>query len=428
MLYLIRHAGVGVSEERRRAVGDLVKKGVTLGSSAAYGTQWKKWNAFLATIPEDERPDQLLRNVERGDDKVLWLSLFISHLVKSGMRGTKEVSGVISGIRWKWHCEVMDSHFFDDPRIYAAKQGARPSTEEIRAAAERMTDNRKLPIFIEMIMVMRKQLYEESGLDGLGLYMKAVYLAAAFSFDMGLRPGNVRRRDGRCSEDHCLRAGDMMFLVMTTTNEIRIRGGEEIRSYLSTMSPSGMKIDTEKLKTVKGVDVSVVTTKTSHRGRSPIEAKHIGRGNVFEELLLEDTCEFMVLSGVKLGDPFCTRYAPSKTGRITRKVVTAKSLSEAVKEACREFKLPELNFSAKSLRSGFATHLASCGISREQMLTRGGWSTKSRVPDNHYIHRFRRGAFSTAFDDEGNILGLGVEGAKRMLPPDALLISRRVEI
>ena len=34
-----------------------------------------------------------------------------------------------------------------------------------------------------------------------------------------------------------------------------------------------------------------------------MEAKRIGPGNVFEELLLEDLCEFMVVSGVKAEDP-----------------------------------------------------------------------------------------------------------------------------
>lgn len=170
-----------------------------------------------------------------------------------------------------------------------------------------------------------------------------------------------------------------------------------------------------------GVDIAVRTDKTQNRSPFSKEKKSIGRGNVWEALLLEDLCVFTCLSGVKVTDEFGTRYAP---GTGTRKVVTEKDLRKAVKDAATAFKLPAINFSAKSLRSGFAIHMTSCGITREDMLSRAGWSLKSRVPEADYIRSFSRGAFGAAFDDAGSVAGLGVEGTRRMLPPGTLLVSR----
>ena len=182
--------------------------------------------------------------------------------------------------------------------------------------------------------------------------MKAVYLSAAVSFDMGLRPGNVTLADGPRAEDHCLRAKNFRFRVVTHVGESLLTGGEPIREFLNQGSGN--------LKLVQGVDVVVQTGKTQNRSSFSNEAKSLGRGNVWEELLLEDLCEFNRISGVRAGDEFVTRYAP---GSESRKVVTAK-----VKAASRVFGLPAVNFSAKSLRSGFATHMTSCGIAREDMV------------------------------------------------------------
>ena len=65
----------------------------------------------------------------------------------------------------------------------------------------------------------------------------------------------------------------------------------------------------------------------------------------------------------------------------------------------------------------FATHMISCGVSREAMVTRGGWSRLSRVPEKHYISSFNGGAFEAAVGSEGEVMGMGLEEAWRMLPP-----------
>ena len=177
-----------------------------------------------------------------------------------------------------------------------------------------------------------------------------------------------------------------------------------------------------RMAQVVGVDIMVMTGKTQGRPSFSREAKSIGRGSAFETVLLEDILEWMVISGVLADDEFVTRYFARKggaPGTMDRRVVTAKDLRNAVKRSCVPLGLPPTRYSGKSLRSGFATHMTACGISREDMVTRAGWSRRSRVPENHYIRSFSGGAFGAAIGADGQVLGVGLDGARRMLPPGA---------
>ena len=405
-----------------------MERGVTSGSCGQYDNQWRKWRDFLSSIPEGERPDEYLEEVVSKDDKVVYLAGFVGYLVDTlGMRGAKEVSSVLSGLRFQWTRKGLESQFFMDARLAAAKQGARPSTTEMRAISDRVMETRKLPAFVGMIMHLRQKWYEEATLDSKGLYRMAIYLSAAVSFDMGLRPGNVRRVDGN-REDHCMLAGDITFSIASGSGELRVKGGEDLRSYLGVPGLMGVTVNQERLDTVEKMGLKVVTSKTSNRVRAPLVEWEVCRGNGFEESLLVDMCRFMVVSGVKEGDPFCSRWARSRTGTMTRKVVTSHDLSEAVKDAGEAFGIARIHFSSKSLRSGFASHMAACGVSREQYLSRGGWSLKSRVPEKHYIHQTARGSFSTAMDGDGEVTGLGVGKVLSMLPVGQLQVARRAEV
>ena len=129
--------------ERTRRV---VEKGVTGGSGGQYKRHWKKWLNFLETLPMSERPDEYLERVRDRDDKVMILMAFVAYLVEDlQIRGSKEVGGVLSGVRFEWNCQGLESGFFEDPRVGAAKQGSRLNTEEMRDQVVRSLETRKLP-------------------------------------------------------------------------------------------------------------------------------------------------------------------------------------------------------------------------------------------------------------------------------------------
>ena len=384
----------------------MVGRSVTLLSADGYKRHWNKWIDFLGTVAAHRRPQMFLQDEREIQDKVKWLVLFAAYLRDvRGVTGSQPIGEVMSGLRFQWKQKGFENEFFDDGVLRQAKKGGRQTTDELREGAWISDKSALLPAFVEMVIQMRVQLWEQTGVDRDGLDSKGTYIAAVVSFDSGFRPCTVTLRNGKKAEDHCIRVNEFRFAVVRDGDELWLLGGEEIRQFLLVDFLA-------RLEMVISVDIVVVTGKTQHRASFSREARTIGRGSAFETLLLEDLCQWMVVSRVLGKDEFVARYAPVTN---TRKVVTRNALSTAVKEACIAFGLPAARFSAKSLRSGFATHMTVCGISREDMVARAGWSTKSKVPDLHYIKAYVRGAMATAMGPEGEVTGLGVAGARRML-------------
>ena len=50
----------------------------------------------------------------------------------------------------------------------------------------------------------------------------------------------------------------------------------------------------------------------------------------------------------------------------------ARALREAIKEMIEALGLPPIRYGGKSCRSGFATHMAACGVGKEELYEREG--------------------------------------------------------
>ena len=399
-----------------------MSRAVTSGTKRGYERHWNKWTGFLRTIPEWQRPSEFLLEVQSPSDKVDWLSLFVLHLYEvHGMRGSQCVSSVLSGLRLMCRIRRLDTGFFDLPDLGAVKKGVRPTVAEVCNNETRRAETRKLPAIVEIMAAMRERLWVDTGVDSEGLYSKAIWISALIGFDTGVRPSNVCLGDGKSAVDHCILSSDLVFNVTTQLGNERFRGGEAVRGELEEGYP-------ESIKRVSCVDVSIVTTKITNKSSAGRVVNRIGRGNAFESAAVDDICAFQVLSRVKSTDKFCTRYAPTNRGKLSRKTVINKDLSNAIKDAAESLGLPRIIFSPKSLTSGYATYQVECGVTWEAMTSRGGWSKTSSVPRRHYIFENARGPLCTAVDSQGVVQGLGLEGLKGFLPVGPLSVSRRAEL
>lgn len=118
-------------------------------------------------------------------------------------------------------------------------------------------------------------------------------------------------------------------------------------------------------------------------------------------MVLNDLLLWFMNSQVQEDDELLTRYSSSGS----RKVVIRKDVRTAIKLAVSGAGLPAKNFSTKSLRSGFGTHVAANGMGAAEMKARGGWVQKSSVPENHYVrHMHSRGALALATSESGEQL------------------------
>jgi len=238
----VREGKGSLTREQRVVVGGLVSRGVTIGTRKGYERHWDKWVGFLQTIPEWQRPSNFLEEVGVTSDKIDWLSLFVVHLYNvHGVRDSQRVSAVLSGLRLMWRIRRFDAGFSDHPDLVAAKKGVRPTVVEIRNNEVRKAETRKLPAIVEVMVAMRERLWLDTGVDPPGLYQRAIWVAALIGFDTGVRPSNVRLKDGCSAVDHCILASDLAFNVTTATSSKRLQGGEAVRTELEVGYPESIQ-------------------------------------------------------------------------------------------------------------------------------------------------------------------------------------------
>ena len=183
-------------------------------------------------------------------------------------------------------------------------------------------------------------------------------------FRFGLRIGNLTKRDGPNGADHCIRAGELTFFITdpNTNEEGTLKGGPMTTAFLKRQDVT--------LNAIRSVDMTYVTSKTSRKVKSLINnPKTISRRTEVESTVLDDLLLWFLHSRVQEADELLTRY--SDTG--SRKVVIRKDVRTAIKLAVEGAGLPSKNFSTKSLRLGFGTHVIANGMGSDEMKSRGGW-------------------------------------------------------
>ena len=66
-----------------------------------------------------------LQDVKLESDKLKWIVLFIAYLSEQGVRGGKRIGNVLSGLKFHWKGNFVDTAFLESTVVKQAKQGTR---------------------------------------------------------------------------------------------------------------------------------------------------------------------------------------------------------------------------------------------------------------------------------------------------------------
>jgi hypothetical protein len=399
---------LGISENDNKILTDFLGRSVTIGTAKSYQIGIKKWKAYLDTLDEDYHPGEYLERLDDPHEKAQRIVLFMAYLYISEGDRDEQIKKAVTSVAYMFEVKGLSTSFIHVALVTRGRAATSRSSEECREHEEKRGENVILPICLSIVLEIRQQYWESQDWDMKGMDKRGIWLAICLSFDSGLRIGNLTKKDGPDGADHSIRAGQLNFLVKDPEKEIemRLKGGPAMTKFLKRKDVT--------LDMVYSVDMIYVTSKTSRKVKSMVEnPRTLSRRTEVEGMVLNDLLLWFVYSLVQEEDELLTRY--SCTG--SRKVVIRKDVRTAIKLAVRGANLPPKNFSTKSLRSGFGTHVIANGMGPEEMKSRGGWVINSDVPNNHYIrHMHSRGALALSTSGSG-VQMHGVEEIKRMLPP-----------
>lgn len=398
------------NEEENTILSNFLRRSVTEGTAQGYQAGMNKWKEYLGTLDSQYYPGHYLERLTCQQSKALRMVLFMAYLYMSEGLRDEQIKRAVTSVSYMFEVEGKDTSFFNLAVVSRGRAATTRCSEESRIHEGIRRSNVILPICLDIVLGVREEYWTQQDWDMKGMDKRGIWLAICLGFDSGLRIGNLTKRDGPKGADHCIRAGQLVFFVTDPkSNEGgKLKGGPTLTTFLQ-------RTDVD-LSMVTSVDMTYVTSKTSRKVKSLVDnQKTISRRTEVESMVLDDLLLWFVHSHVQEADELLTRY--STTG--SRKVVIRKDVRTAIKLAVCGAGLPAKNFSTKSLRSGFGTHVAANGMGAEEMRERGGWVQSSEVPDNHYVRRMHsRGALALPVSESGEQLH-GVEEIMRMLPPDS---------
>ena len=395
-LYRMSGSGMRSSVDEGRRVVEYLGRSMTVGSKNNLRASWTRWIDYLGEKDEIGYPGEFLQlgHPEYKVDKVI---LFMAHCYHHLSRREEQIREDISHVKSYFELHGHNTAFFSDELVIRAKASGGRSADETRTRLDLQAAVMKLPMSRDMVVEVRRTHWVAGDWSMKALDKKGIWLAIALGFDSGPRVGNVTLKDGPAREDHCVRGLDCVFEVVTVAGERRqYLAGITLAQYLCEQAG--------RSDTVQSVTMRYATHKTQKQLTQV--PKFIARRTDLESQVLDDLCAWVMHSGVRQTDELLTRYAPR------RKVVIRKDVANAIKDTAESFGLPRVNFSTRSLRSGYGTHAAAHGVPKTQLNQRGGWKENSTIPEQHYVVPIVNvGALAT-----GDGHSFTVENVRRLAP------------
>ena len=269
------------------ALGGFVMHSVTEKTAQAYGMHWGDWCQFALSTEGIQDPFM----VGWTDSyKAALVGLMLQKRHQDRLRG-KQATPVTAGIRLYFVKTVLPTDFLDSALLDAAQTACRRSTTELRTQKDKgPTASVRMPVSEDIILRMRSRCWEGKGWGRQDADLRMTYLGCMWRYDLDARVSEHTAPE-KGQEDHCLRAGDLVFGATCDAGEVKIRG-DNLPANLTAQQ-------------VYGCWVKPWTQKTG----AIVKSKFIGRRTVEESKFLDDPVEWLRLSGVRTVDKLFTRYS-----------------------------------------------------------------------------------------------------------------------
>jgi hypothetical protein len=346
-------------------------KSVTAGTLKGYKPGWEKWQLYL-----NERgiSDPYLR-AYREEEKVKLLCNLFRMRYSTGKRG-KAAYGIGAAIRKFYQINLQPVAFFDDPLTTGARTACRMSTDELREAQRSGQGNDKLPVFWEMLSIMRETHWTDRAWTFPDIDKRMTAMGALLAYELANRGGEATSVGGTATENHTLYNEQCAFRL---EEPVIING----RPYFGFFAGTAEFRQWVKLTNVASCEIGAASHKPGAIASHNV--KIIARRNDRESELLDDLFEWCIRSGSTSQEPLLSRWA--FTGHaMTHKKLTPKMMATLVKDTAQGLGLDEKEFANHSLRKGTVTQMNASGCRREETNARGNYSRESVLVNTVYNH------------------------------------------
>ena len=331
-------------------------------TAQTYGRHWADWCHFVLNTGGTKDP--FLDGWTDCDKGTL-----VGLLLHKGLRG-KRATAITGGISLYFTKALLSTNFLDSAILDATRTACRYNTTELRARKDMgPVASVKLPISEDIILRIRAKLWEGKGWGVHDSSHRMTYLGYMWEYDLEAWVSEYTAPE-RGHEDHCVRAGDLVFCAYGEEGEV----GGTLSLYLTE----------KEIPQFYGCWVKPSTQKSG----AIVKTKFIGRRSIEESQFLDDLFEWITSSKVNVEDRLFTRYTVGINGKMTRNELTGRMIRDGIKEFCTLEGLGSNYFSSHSLRKGATPHMMSLGVPEMAVKDRGNYSQSSDVMNRTYDYSF----------------------------------------
>jgi len=344
---------------------------VTAGTLNRYKPGWVEWQGYLRERGISD--PYLIAHPE--EEKIRLLCNLFRMRYNEGKRG-KAAYGIGASIRKYYQINFQPLGFFESSLATAARTACRLSTEELRAIQRSGKGNDKLPVFWEMLSIMKETHWTNRSWEFPDIDLRMTAIGALLAYELANRGGEATSVGGAFTENHTIFNEQCAFRL---EKAVIVDG----KSHMGFLAGTSQFREWVKLSNVISCEVAVASHKAGVVASHNV--KVIGRRNERESELLDDLFEWCLRSGSTSKEPLLSRRA--FTGKVvTHKSLTPKMMATLVKDTARGLGLEEKEFGNHSLRKGAVTQMNASGCSREETNSRGLYSRESVLVNTVYNH------------------------------------------
>jgi len=307
----VRHESTVISIEDQRKLLHFGEQGLAPATIKQHAEAWRLWLEFLqhrVHQGKSQTTDPFLTSLSNKDQQDL-SSMWILWLQEVKLFKSSRIPGLLSNLRSNWVTARLEPIGASGARTTKA---LKPSENELRIAEQQKRETQKLPLVPEILMALFEERFNRftvqdaplpnaEALDSMG-----AMLSAMLTLESAQRGGNWIKASGTLAQP--VRTEDVRFQVVAGATQSSERGvylsefiGEAARKELR--GKSSEMIDLSQVKRVKEIHINILSTKQGQ----PVVNQKIARRTKEEEVILEATATWMILSRTQNKDPFLTR-------------------------------------------------------------------------------------------------------------------------
>jgi hypothetical protein len=178
--------------DEKKILKKFLTNSVSPATAKSYLSGVKKWREYLESLGNNF-PGYFLETMKDESDKGLRVVLYMAYLYMNFGLREEQINRLVTGVKFLFEIEGKPSEFFSLAVVSRGRAAGCRNVPESRQHEETRSHTRILPMCIDIVLNMRRELWENKSWSVPDIDQRAIWLAVGLGFNTGPRIGNLTK-------------------------------------------------------------------------------------------------------------------------------------------------------------------------------------------------------------------------------------------